>query len=492
MLSSKKRKVDSGLDVSLKGKRARNHTRNPYQEPLDLHELSKARGGALSRFVTRSAGGELKFAWKSAEAMRMLTEVLLERDFGVEVKCHPGRLCPPLPNRLNYLYWLDDLLEHWSLEEQRVHVLDVGVGSNAIYPILGNKQFGWRFTGSDIDGESLEWARNHVISKESEEDISLIKTDECTAAQEIFSSGDSDSSAELFLSLQKYILGESSLEICRGPIRKALSRMGTEFAAAVTAQEAHWSGNRGSLLAASTSTSAPALAAVMTNPPFYNLSEPIKANHHSVCTGSITEMRTSGGELAFLGAMVLDSLVMRGTVRWYTCMVGKKASLGLLRGLLRACGVPVTHCTRFKQGRTMRFGLAWSFHHDRRPLAIYSPIKKNRAAAGKVVLSRRKILDTMMPSEMGEADAGAEALTLERLALRRVRAAVKSVEDLAPSLVCTVKEGQGQGQDQGQGGDCGSATTEDRGGHGSDSDSDSDEMFGVDRDDGDQEEEEEM
>lgn len=475
-LSSKRKLTPSD---GAKGKKARIHAKNPYQEPLDLDELSKASEGRLSGFVSRGPGGELKFAWKDAEAMRALTEVLLERDFGVKMKCHPDRLCPPLPNRLNYVYWLDDLLEHWNRDKKRIHVLDVGVGSNAIYPLLGNKQFGWRFTGSDIDEESLEWAKSKVIPGESAEDIALVKTEQCTAAQEIFSSGSCTDSGALDSSLGKYIDNydcDEDFDIYRGPIRRALLAMGPEYAEVVKREEKKWVGVRhdhaaarghkmvigGSCLDPEPAVS-PVLAAVMTNPPFYDLSEPIQPNNHSVCTGSTTEMRTTGGEVAFLAAMVLDSIVLRGHVRWYTCMVGKKASLGLLRGLLTARGVPLTHTTRFQQGRTVRFGLAWSFHTHDPPLSVYATVKEGgggggawapgRTVAGKVVLTRKGVAASTLPGERGlEGSSLAEAVAA------RAKSAIHSVEEVAPSLLFAAVGGEEEDPSSGHGsvrGQCG-------------------------------------
>ena len=39
-----------------------------------------------------------------------------------------------------------------------VRVLDIGVGANCIYPLLGAREYGWRFVGSDIDPVSVKAA----------------------------------------------------------------------------------------------------------------------------------------------------------------------------------------------------------------------------------------------------------------------------------------------------------------------------------------------
>src|SRR3546814_12247454 len=36
-----------------------------------------------------------------------------------------------------------------------VWVLDIGVGANVIYPLLGKAEYGWLFVGSDIDAKAI-------------------------------------------------------------------------------------------------------------------------------------------------------------------------------------------------------------------------------------------------------------------------------------------------------------------------------------------------
>ena len=57
---------------------------------------------------------------------------------------------------------------------------------------------------------------------------------------------------------------------------------------------------------------------------------------------------TPGGEAAFIGAIVGDSLVLREQVRWYTAMLGKKQSLRKVRSLrVRACASRAWFSHRF-------------------------------------------------------------------------------------------------------------------------------------------------
>jgi hypothetical protein len=54
-------------------------------------------------------------------------------------------------------------------------ILDVGVGASCIYPLLGNKYFGWKFFGTDVDKKSIEYAKCVVQMNSLDQDISLFE-----------------------------------------------------------------------------------------------------------------------------------------------------------------------------------------------------------------------------------------------------------------------------------------------------------------------------
>jgi hypothetical protein len=102
-------------------------------------------------------------------------------------------------------------------------------------------------------------------------------------------------------------------------------------------------------------------AACMTNPPFYDQDEPVQSSNLPGWQGAAWEMRTPGGELAFLSAMVLDSLVLGTRIGWYTCLMGQRNSIKPLYDILVREGVVNIRCCSFKPGRSIRWALAWSF-----------------------------------------------------------------------------------------------------------------------------------
>ena len=80
-----------------------------------------------------------------------LTTLTLLNEYCLRMELPENVLCPPVPNRLNYLHWLKSTLRSLLLEgHDGGTVLDVGVGASCVYPLLGNKLFGWRFLGLNI------------------------------------------------------------------------------------------------------------------------------------------------------------------------------------------------------------------------------------------------------------------------------------------------------------------------------------------------------
>ncbi|MCM2279748.1 MAG: RlmF-related methyltransferase [Oligoflexia bacterium] len=71
---------------------------------------------------------------------------------------------PPIPGRADALHAVADLLASGNGGEiprgQSVRVLDIGVGANCVYPLIGQAEYGWSFVGSDADPVALESARS--------------------------------------------------------------------------------------------------------------------------------------------------------------------------------------------------------------------------------------------------------------------------------------------------------------------------------------------
>ncbi|KAI0837878.1 hypothetical protein F5Y06DRAFT_270460 [Hypoxylon sp. FL0890] len=259
-------------------------------------------------------GSHLDFA--SPKSVMQLTKTLLKLDFDLVVDLPMDRLCPPVPNRHNYILWLKELLDSSSSPylgsgepTRNVVGLDIGTGASLIYPLLGCAQrLSWSFIATDVDAKSLTYARKNVQLNNLESRIRVV-----------------DRSATDRL----IPLDELALE---------------------------------------------AIDFVMVNPPFYTseaellgLARQKSQPPNTACTGAPIEMVCAGGEIGFVGRIIAESLVLRERVQWYTSMLGKQSSLAVLVDTLKGHGVTNYAVTAFVQGnKTRRWAIGWSFG-SRRP-----------------------------------------------------------------------------------------------------------------------------
>ncbi|ETL78908.1 hypothetical protein, variant [Phytophthora nicotianae] len=288
------------------------HDRNRYKDnPPDFYALGE-QYPEFKQYLRNvdDARCRASLAWDDPFAVRELTKTLLLHDFGLRWDIPINRLCPPLPNRLNYLHWIEDLLAqanwngkrqtHQKSTEVAVSGIDVGTGANCIYALLGATMSKWKFIATEIDPVSYECAKENITSNQLETLISIKQTH-----------------------TDKLLLEPLEDE---PPERKF------DF--------------------------------VMCNPPFFDNMKEADTNPESSCMGSTNEMMFPGGEVAFIGNMISESEMLQNRILWFTSMIGKKSSLRKLLALLRGKQVKSTRTTEFFQGRTKRWGIAWTFSTD--------------------------------------------------------------------------------------------------------------------------------
>lgn len=107
----------------------------------------------------------------------------------------------------------------------------------------------------------------------------------------------------------------------------------------------------------------------MCNPPFYASPEEIQARRGAKVTGcahdpfdySARESVYPGGETAFVGRIIEESLRLGERILWYSSLVGVKSNLASLEARLRQAHVPTIRVFPSLVGRTKRWILAWSF-----------------------------------------------------------------------------------------------------------------------------------
>jgi 23S rRNA (adenine1618-N6)-methyltransferase len=191
-------------------------------------------------------------------------------------------------------------------------VLDIGVGANCIYPIIGVHDYGWRFVGTDIDPVALAAARKIVAANPS-----------LTGRVDLRRQG-------------------SPLEIFRGVVRRS-----ERFAVAICNPPFHASAAEA---AAGTQRKLRNLAGGRTVPTLRNFG------------GQRHELWCVGGELAFVRRMIAQSAALPpATCGWFTAIVSKRESLPGLERTLHAARAREVRTIPMAQGQKKSRLLAWRF-----------------------------------------------------------------------------------------------------------------------------------
>ena len=140
------------------------HERNRFRAGYDFARLITA-SPRLAPFVAPNAYGDASIDYADPKAVTALNQALLKDAYGLDWDLPAGYLCPPVPGRSEYLHHLADLLGVGSASTPRrtsVAVLDVGMGANCIYPLIGAREYGWHFVGTEVDPVALTWAKELV------------------------------------------------------------------------------------------------------------------------------------------------------------------------------------------------------------------------------------------------------------------------------------------------------------------------------------------
>ena len=198
-----------------------------------------------------------------------------------------------------------DLLKSPGRNES-IRVIDIGTGANCIYPLLGESVYGWNFVGAEIDEGAIQSAKTNVEKNNLQSKIEIRKQNDRT---KIFQG--------IILPKEQY-----DLTVCNPPFHSS-----KEEAQKGTARK-----NK-------------------------NLKTKARLNFG----GQAQELWCEGGEGEFIKKMILESVLFKDQVKWFSTLVSSKENLSGIYGELKRNKALKVETIEMSQGQKISRFVAWSF-----------------------------------------------------------------------------------------------------------------------------------
>ena len=295
------------------------HPRNRNRYRYDFNNLIK-NYPELGEFVFTNEYYHETINFANPQAVRTLNRVLLKDFYGISYWDIPENyLCPPIPGRADYIHYAADLLAFTNSEiipiGTSITVLDIGVGANCIYPLIGNKEYGWRFVGSEIDPIAIESAQNilHLNSFPKK----AIEIRQQTSPENIFTGIIQPN--ELF-----------DLSICNPPFHKSLKE-------AEARTQKKWKN----------------LGFKKEEKPILNFG------------GQHAEIWCKGGEERFVNKTIEESTQFKKSVLWFSTLISKNSNLSSTYKALKSVDAFDVRTIEMAQGQKKSRIVAWTFFDEK-------------------------------------------------------------------------------------------------------------------------------
>jgi 23S rRNA (adenine1618-N6)-methyltransferase len=291
------------------------HSRNPHRFRYDFETLLQ-NCPELKSFVFVNEHQTETIDFSNPDAVKTLNKSLLITYYDIQNWDIPnGYLCPPIPGRADYIHYLADLLASTNNEiipeGENIIGLDIGIGANCIYPIIGNSAYGWSFVGTDIDEKALQNCK--TIIADNPKLIDVVSLQLQIEPRFIFKN--------IILPEDKF-----AFTICNPPFHSS-------------PEEATKSALR----------KVNALENTKTNKPILNFG------------GQNTELWCKGGELGFITQMIYESVKYPMQCLWFTTLVSKKDNLKNIYKLLNKVDAVEIKTIDMAQGQKSSRIVAWTF-----------------------------------------------------------------------------------------------------------------------------------
>jgi 23S rRNA (adenine1618-N6)-methyltransferase len=287
------------------------HPRNPHRFRYDFEQLTTF-FPELKSFVFTNEHNIETLDFSNPEAVKALNKAILISDYGITNWDIPqDYLCPPIPGRADYIHYIADLLANSNNgivpEGETICGLDIGIGANCIYPIIGNASYGWSFVGTDIDENALQNCKK--IIAENPKLIEVISLQLQTESRFIFKN--------IILPEDKF-----AFTICNPPFHSSQ-------------QEANKASERKTT----------------------NLGNKNGLNFG----GQNAELWCKGGEIGFITQMIYESVKYPLNCFWFTTLVSKKDNLRTIYRTLNKVGAIEIKTIEMAQGQKISRLVAWTF-----------------------------------------------------------------------------------------------------------------------------------
>lgn len=137
------------------------HPKNQHNTDYNFDVLINSHN-SLAKFVFINEHGTKTIDFSKNEAVFHLNKAILKANYNItDWRIPKGYLCPPIPGRADYIHHISDLLDEKS-SNKTIRGLDVGVGANCIYSILGSQIYNWKMVGCDINLDAINSAQHNV------------------------------------------------------------------------------------------------------------------------------------------------------------------------------------------------------------------------------------------------------------------------------------------------------------------------------------------
>jgi 23S rRNA (adenine1618-N6)-methyltransferase len=316
------RPATGGPDAAASGTASGLHPRNRHPGQYDFAKLVAAHP-ALAPFLTTNRFGNRSLDFADPAAVRALNQAILASQYGVTGWDVPAQyLCPPIPGRADYLHHVADLLASLNGGKvprgPRIRIFDLGVGASAIYPLIGNKEYGWSFVGSDHDQAALASAQRIVRANAGLDRLIALRRQ--PDPLHVFA-GVVAEDEHFEVAMSNPPFHASAGEAMKGTRRKW-----------------HNLGKHG---------------AARTGTPLLNFG------------GQDSELWCEGGEVGFIGRMIGESTRIPGLCLWFTALVSKEANLPMIVRLLQGAHVRERRVIAMTHGQKRTRIIAWTFMDER-------------------------------------------------------------------------------------------------------------------------------